>query len=185
MRGHEPNHSAFSVMFPPAGYPHSRPHVCRVGQGGHWQPFQRNLSGKKDRRLSFPAYGQKCTVIFDSVLWIARSAVSLPEEPKTKLPLGLCHLEEKNTCSALPLPACRDSPQHQRPLGTAVPLLQHTHPWRQLCSSQMMIAEEQKAHPDRPKCTRRVQEIFQVQERGGHCSTFSSLYCSPQGQEAV
>lgn len=110
MRGHEPNHSAFSVMFPPAGYPHSRPHVCRVGQGGHRQPFQRNLSGKKDRQLSFPAYGQKCTVIFDSVLWIARSAVSLPEEPKTKLPLGLCHLEEKNTCSALPLPACRDSP---------------------------------------------------------------------------
>lgn len=105
-------------MFPPAGYPHSRPHVCRVGQGGHWQLLQRNLSRKKDWQLSFPACGQKCSVIFDSVVCIERTAASLPGEPK--LPLGLCHLEQKNTCSALPLPTCRDSPPAPRPLHTAI-----------------------------------------------------------------
>lgn len=118
-------------------------------------------------------------MIFDSVLWIQRIAASLPGEPKTKLPLGLCHLEEKNTCSAFPLPTCRGSPTSWKPLCTAVPLLKLTHAWRQKFSSQMMIAEEQKAHPGRPKYTRRVQEIFQVQKR----STFSSLCCSPRGQE--
>lgn len=172
MCGQEPNHSAFLVMFPPAGYPHSCPHVGRVGQGGHWQPLRRNSSGKKDWQLAFPAYGQKCSVIFDSVRWIQRTAASLPGEPKTKLPLGLCHLEEKNTCSALPLPMCRDSPTAWRPLCTAVPLLKQTHPWRQQFSSQMMIVEEQKAHPRRLKCTRRVQKNFQAQKRGARGALF-------------
>lgn len=78
--------------------------------------------------------------------------------------------------------------QHQRGpwalLRTAVPIFKQTHPWRQLFSSQTMIAVQQKAHPDQPQCARRVQHIFQAQERG-HCSSFSSLCCSPQGQEAV
>lgn len=106
-------------MFPPASYPHSHPHVCRVGQGGHWQLLQRNLSGKKDWQLSFPACGQKCSVIFYSVVWTERTAASLPGEPDTKVPLGLCHLEGKNTCSALPLPTCRESPPAWRELHTA------------------------------------------------------------------
>lgn len=175
----------FWWMFPPAGYPHSRPHVCRVGQGGHWQLLQRNISGKKDGQLSFPACGQKCSVIFDSVVRIESTAASLPGEPKTKLPLGLCHLEEKNTCSALPLPTCRDSPPAQRPFRTAVPVLKQTHPWRQLFSSRMMMAEEQKAHPDPPKCTRRVQEIFQAQQRGGQCSTFLPSTAPQKGRRGV
>lgn len=64
------------------------------------------------------------------------------------------------------------------------PVLKQTHPWRQLFSSQMMIAEQQKAHPGKPKRVRWVRDIFQGQERG-HRSTFSSLPCSPQGQEAA
>lgn len=86
-----------------------------------------SLSQKKKRQPSFPASGQKCSAIFDSVLWVEGTVVFLSGQPQPKSPLGLCHLEEKNTCSVLPLPMRGDSPPAletgpQAPLGTAVPL---------------------------------------------------------------
>lgn len=141
-------------------------------------------------QLSFPASVQKRSAIFDRVLWVDGTAVFLPGRPRPKLPLGLCHLEEKNTCSVLPLPTGRDSlPASETARGgptpySCSPVFKQTHPRRQLFSSQMKIAEQQKAHPDQLQSARRVQDIFQAQERG-HRSTFSSLHCSPQGQEAA
>lgn len=40
VRGPEPSCSAVLVMFPPAGYPGSLPHVCRVQRGGWGSPSQ-------------------------------------------------------------------------------------------------------------------------------------------------
>lgn len=183
--GHEPNHSAFLVDVPSCRLLPLPP--TRLQGGARWPlaASPEKLKWKKDGQLSFPACGQKCSVIFDSVVRIESTAASLPGEPKTKLPLGLCHQEEKNTCSALPLPTCGDSPPAQRPLRTAVPVSKQTHPWRQLFSSRMMMAEEQKAHPHRPKCTRRVQEIFQAQQRGGQCSTFLPSTAPQKGRRGV
>lgn len=89
-------------------------------------------------------------------------------------------------CSVLPLPRHGDCLATRRPCSVQLfPCFKtDPHPWRQLFSSQMMIAEQQKAHPEQPASATRVRDVFQKQRRG-HCSTFPSLCCSLQRHQAA
>lgn len=138
----------------------------------------------------FSLWSETLSNFFDSVLWGEGAAVFLPEQPRPKLPLGLCHLEEGKKKHVLCPPSPHvwgwpasigDWPAGPAPYSCS-PILKQTHSRRQLFSSQMMIAEQQKAQPEQLESTKRVRDIFQMQARG-HCSTSSSLWCSLQGQE--
>lgn len=121
VRGPEPSRSAVLVMFPPAGYPRSLPHVCRVRRGGHGQPFPGNRSqGKgKEGGFSFAASGQKCSAIFDSLLPVEGAVRSLASRmAKAQVTLRTLSLrgEKRVLC-----PPSRQA-RRQAPLHTAVPV---------------------------------------------------------------
>lgn len=104
-------------------------------------------------------------------------AVWLPGWPRPKSPLGLCHLEEKNACSVLPLAKPDGRPRSIQlfPCFKADP---------SLGAAVLQPNDNSRAAESSPESARRVQDIFQAQQRG-HRSTFSSLCCSPQGHEAM